>query len=258
MAGKEYQIVSKPGYTVDYTKKNLIQLLKDGYGWLNDIRQEELITHIQYAYSSADKVYFALNKNNSEIGALSIGLKPNIENDPFWTSLQALLRKALDVSFIACEMYGIVVHPTVRREGVASRLLSEMIKDLNPQVIFGQTNIPEVAHLRSHVAKLYNYRTFYGFCEVTPFPDYKREQDGNPFIHASIIAQEAEPNESGIYYINTHILPPNIPSTENFPLGIQRAFEPVQNIQRAIGRKQTAVAPLVSVQNRFFTQTQYE
>lgn len=253
MAGNEYQIMSQPGYEIDYTKENLIQLLKDGYALPNDIKQKDLTAHIQFAYNNANKVYFALNKNNSEIGSLSIGLKPNIENDPFWTTLHALLYKTLDINFIACEMYGIVVHPTVRRQSIASRLLSAMIEDLNPQVIFGQTNVPEVVLLRSKVAKLYNYRTFYGFCEITSFPDDKRELDGNPFIQASFIAQEAEPNQSGIYGINTNILPPNVPNTKNFPLEIQRAFEPIKKIQEAIGREQTAVTTLVSVQNRFFT-----
>ena len=254
MAGKEYQITSQPGYAVDYAKENLIQLLKVGYGLPNDIKQKDLTAHIQFAYNNADKVYFVLNKNGSEIGSLSIGLKPNIENDPFWTTLQALLHETLDTNFTACEMYGIVVHPQVRRQNIATSLLSTMIEDLNPQVIFGQTNVPEVVLLRSKVAKLHNYRTFYGFSEITPFLDYEKASDGMPFVQASFIAQEAEPNESGIYYISTHILPPNIPDTKNFPLEIQRAFEPVQETQKAIGREQTAVAVLISIQDRFLRQ----
>jgi len=253
MAGKEYQITSQPGYAVDYAKENLIQLLKIGYGLPNDIEQKDLTAHIQYAYSNADKVYFAFNQNGSEVGSLSIGLKPNIENDPFWTTLQALLPKTLDMNFIACEMYGVVVHPKVRREGIATRLLNTMIEDINPQIIFGQTNVPQVVLLRSKVAKLYNYRTFYGFCETTPLLNYEKASDGTPFVQASLIAQEAEPNQSGVYYISTHILPPNVPNTDNSPVEIQRAFEPIQKIQRAIGKEQTAVASLISVHNRFFT-----
>lgn len=250
MAGNEYQITSQPGYEVDYIKENLIQLLKVGYGLPNDIKQKELTTHIQCAYNNADKVYFAFNQNGSEVGSLSIGLKPNIENDPFWTTLQALLNETFDINFTACEMYGIVVHPKVRREGIATHLLSEMIEDINPQVIFGQTNVPEVVLLRSKVTKLYNYRTFYGFRETTLSLDYKKASDAKPFAYASFIAQEAKPNESGIYTISTHILPSSIPNTNNFPLRIQRAFEPVQEAQRAIGKEQTTVTSLVSVQDR--------
>lgn len=253
MAGKEYQIVSKPGYEVDHTKENLIQLLKDGYGWLNNIKQEELTTHIQYAYSSPDKVYFALNKDGAEVGSLSVKFRPNTENDPFWQTLQLLLQKEVDANFLACEMYGIVVHPQVRREGIAGHLLSKMIEDLNPQIIFGQTNVPEAVILRAKIAKAYDYRTFYGFWEVTSSVGYKRQSDEMPFVQASFIAQEAEPNQSGIYYIGTYILPPNIPNTENFSLEIQRAFEPLQEIQGAVGKKQTAVTTLVSVQNKLLT-----
>jgi GNAT superfamily N-acetyltransferase len=250
MAGREYKIMSQPGYEVDYTKANLIQLLKDGYGLPNDIKQEELTAHIQFAYNNASKVYFALDKNGSEMGSLSVRCRPNTENDPFWQTLQLLLQKEIDMNFLACEMYGIVVHPTVRREGVASRLLSEMIEDLNPHVIFGQTNVPEVVLLRSQVAKLHSYRTFYGFCEITPSLDYEKVSDGRPFVHASLISQEAEPIEHGIYTISTHILPSNIPNTDDFPLQIQKAFEPVQKAQRAIGGGQTTVTSLVSVQDR--------
>lgn len=200
MARNEYQIVSQPGYAVDYTKENLIRLIRDGYGVYNENAQETLLTEVQsYEYRNADKVYFALNKNGSEVGSLSVGLMPNTRNDPFWQTLQSLLQKEANANFLACYIHGIVIHPKVRREGIASHLLGKMIEDLNPQIIFGQTNVPEVVLLRSKVAKQYNYRTFYGFCEVTPSPDYKREQEGSPFIQTSIIGQEAEQNELGIY-----------------------------------------------------------
>lgn len=125
MAGKEYEIVSQPGYAVDYTKSNLIQLIRDGYGVYNENAQEEPLTQVQsYEYRNADKVYFALNKSGSEVGSLSIGFRPNIGSDPFWQTLQSILQQGVDKNFLACEMYGIVVHPQVRREGVATRLLS--------------------------------------------------------------------------------------------------------------------------------------
>jgi len=252
MAGKEYQIVTQPGYTIDYAQHNLIQLIRDGYGVCNENEQGTLLTLVQsYEYRNADKVYFALNENGSEVGSLSIGLKPNIENDPFWMTLQALLHKTLDMNFVACEVFGIVVHPQVRREGIATRLLSRMVEDLNPQIIFGQTNVPEVVLLRSKVTKPFGYRTFYGFCEVTPHSDSKRESDGESFIQASLIAQEAVPNESGVYCID-YILSPNVPDTKNFPIEIQRAFEPVRNEQEAVGIERIAVTSLVSVKDRIF------
>lgn len=255
MAGREYQVVSQPGYAVDYTKANLIQLIRDGYGVYDENAQGETLTQIQsYEYRNADTVYFALNETGYEVGSLSVGIRPNTGNDPFWKTLQLILQKEIDISFLACEMYGIVVHPQVRREGVASRLLRRMIEDLNPQIIFGQTNVPAVAHLRSKAVKLHNYRTFYGFYETTPSLGYEKASDGAPFIQASFIAQEAEPNEAGIYYVSTHILPPNIPDIENFPLEIQRAFEPVQEAQKATEREQTAVTVLISIQDKFLRQ----
>lgn len=247
----EYQIISQPGYTVDYTKDNLIQLIRNGYGVYNENVQETLLTPVQsYEYRNADKVYFALNKDESEVGSLSVKLKPNIDNDPFWQTLKSLLQKKIHANFLACEVYGIVVHPQVRREGIATRLLSRMIEDLDPQIIFGQTNVPEVVLLRAKAARQYGYRTFYGFCEVTPYPGYKSEHDGRPFVQASLIAQEAEPNKSGVYFISTHILPPNVPNTENFPPQLQRAFEPVQKIQKAVGKEQTAATVLFSVKDK--------
>lgn len=254
MVRNEYQIVSQPGYAVDYTKVNLIQLIRDGYGVYNQNAQETLLTQVQsYEYRNADRVYFALNKNGLEVGSLSVKLRPSSRNDPFWQTLQSLLQKEASANSLACEAYGIVVHPQVRREGIATRLLSKMIEDLNPEIIFGQTNVPEVVLLRTKVAKLYNYRTFYGFCEITPNSTYEREHEGKPFVKASLVAEEAETNELGIYIISPNILSPNAPNTENFSLEIQRAFEPIQKTQRVIGKEQTAVTSLVSVQNRFFT-----
>lgn len=254
MAKNEYQIVSQPGHTVDYRKDSLIQLIREGYGAYSKDTEQPILTQVQsYEYRKADKVYFTLNKEGFEMGSLSVSLRPNAENDPFWKSLQTLLPREPEVAFLACEIYGIVVHPQVRREGIATLLLVRMIEDLSPQIIFGQTNVPQVVLLRAKTTKQYDYRTFYGFCEVTPFLDYKRESDGRPFIEASFIAQEAESNEEGVYRISTHVLPPNISIIENFPLEIQRAFEPVQKAQKAIGRKQTAVTTLVSIRDRFFS-----
>lgn len=78
---------------------------------------------------------------------------------------------------------------------------------------------------------------------------YESESDGKPFIQASFIAQEAQPNESGIYYIQTDILPPTVVNTENFPTEVQRAFLPVQSLQRTIGKQQTVTTSLVSVKD---------
>ena len=170
MVRSEYQIVTHPRCVIDYSQGNLTELIRDGYGFYG---QEALIDQVRYEYGNADKVYFALNKNGSEIGSLSIGLRPNKENDPFWTTLQTQVHKSLDMNVLACYIYGIVVRPEVRREGIASRLLSRMIEDLSPQIIFGQTKVPEAVFLRAKVARLYGYRTFFGFREVTPNFDYK-------------------------------------------------------------------------------------
>lgn len=249
MARNEYEIVTYPGYSIDYTRSNLIELVRDGYGFYKDSEQEVLTAQVRYEYGNADKVYFAFNKDGHEVGSLSVGLWPNTGNDLFWQALQSLLQKEVDANFLACDMHGVVVHPQVRREGIASQLLSKMIEDINPQIIFGQTNVPGAVVLRTKVARSYSYRTFFGFCEVTPDVEYKKESDGHPFVKASFIAQEAKPNESGVYVISTHVLPPNVPNTDNFSLEIQRAFEPIQKIQRAMGGEQTAATVLVSVKD---------
>lgn len=256
MAGKEYQIVSQPGYAIDYAQHNLTQLIRVGYGAFNEDPQGVQLTQVQsYEYRNADKVYFALNKNESEVGSLSIKIRPNIENDLFWQTLQSLFQQDVDTNFLACEVYGIVVHPQVRREGIATRLLSRMIEDLSPQIIFGQTNVPEVVLLRSKVTKPVGYRTFYGFCEVTPHSESKRESDGESFIQASLIAEEAVPNEQGVYCID-YILSSNVPDTKNFPVEIQKAFKPVRKEQEAIGIKRIAVTTLVSVKDRILERNQ--
>lgn len=253
MVRNEYQIVSQPGSAVDYTKEKLIQLIREGYGIYNKDAQETLLTSEEsYEYRNADRVYFVLDKNEAEVGSLSVKIRPNINNDPFWQTLQSLLRQGIDSNLLACEIYGIIVHPQVRREGVASHLLSRMIEDLNPLVILGQTNVPEVVFLRTKATQFYGYRTFYGFFEVNPSPDSQRSFNGKPFIQASFIAQQAKPNEQGVYWIDPHILPPNVPDTKNFPLEIQKVFEPLIKEQQAIGSARTAVTTLVSIKDIVF------
>lgn len=146
MERDKYQIIELPGYSVNYSKDNLIQLLRNGYGFFKDNERNISIAQAQYEYGNADKVYFALNKNGSEIGSLSIGLRLNKEDDPFWIALSTQ-REVYDKNFLACYIYGIVVHPEFRREGIASALLSKMIEDLNPQIIFGQTNVQKLFFL---------------------------------------------------------------------------------------------------------------
>jgi asparagine synthase (glutamine-hydrolysing) len=97
MVGREYQIVSQPGYAVDCAKDNLIQLIRAGYGVCNENTQEKLLSPVQsYEYRNADIVYFSLNKDGSEMGSLSTRIRQNIENDPFWQTLQSLLQKEID------------------------------------------------------------------------------------------------------------------------------------------------------------------
>lgn len=257
MARSEHHIVYQPGSTVDYGNRNLLRLIQDGYGFSHE--HETLATQVAYEYGNADTVYFALDNDSKEIGSLSIGLRPSNTHDAFWVGIQPLLHNISDRNhLLACYLYGVVVSPSLRRLRIATNLLGRMIEDLNPEVIFGQTNVPEVVRLRANVAKDYGYRTFYGLHEVTPHTDFARESDGRPFAQASYTAHDVKPYESGAYAINTDVLLPYIPKTDTFPWEIQRAFKPIQVAQYAIGNNHSAVSVLVSVKDSLLMKVKIE
>lgn len=175
MLGKEISIDSCHGSAVDYSKDSLIELVALGYEF--NLEKSGLIFQSQIEYQPADIVYFA-KSNGNEVGSLSLKIRPNSGNDQFWNNLQTTMLDLTDPSLLACYIHGIVVHPKYRREGIARRLLEKMIEEYSPEVILGQTKSPTAVLVRSKILNQYGYRTFYGFSEVTPESDAKKEYEG--------------------------------------------------------------------------------
>lgn len=245
MPKKEVFIRKSSGSAIDYNQGHLINLISTGYGFSGD--RETLVIQVQREYGNADFVYFAV-QDRIEQGSLSMGLRLNREYDPFWKTL-GLLGRSFRQDAIACYIYGIVVHPSARREGVGSKLFTAVVGEFNPDIVFGQTNRPEVVSLRAKAFKEYGYRTFYGFCEVTPNFGFETEHEGRDFIYASFAAEGVEISPSGIYCVGEELLSSYFPKTDGFPQEIQRAFKPVQETQLSLGRQNTAVSALVSVKS---------
>ena len=121
-----------------------------------------------------------------------------------------------------------------------------MIKDFDPLVILGQTKTPEAVLARSKTLAPYGYRTFYGYCEVTPNFGYASEFEGIDFIKAALITENGDLTENAVFLVNPDIILPYYPTTEGLSIQIQRAFRPVQELQLVTRTMQTAVTTLVS------------
>lgn len=248
MQRKEALVVSSDGYKVDYRQENLLNLVTFGYGFIGDDTKEKLILQSELEYSYADIVYFA-KIEGTEIGSLSVNIRPNNRNDQFWNNIQTTLLDLTEPTLLACYIHGIVVYPSMRVRGIASQLLEKMVEDFNPVVILGQTKTPEAVLTRSKVLDKYGYRTFYGLCEVTPGTDYEKEYEGSDFIKAAFASEEEKPSNTGIYFVNPNILLPYFPKTDEFPPEIQRAFKPIQQAQQTVGQDLTATTVLISIKS---------
>ena len=243
------------GRDVDITNPNLVELITEGYKFDPSILTENFVnwrTEVEYHF--AEIVYLA-KLDNIEIASLSVNTRPNILTDPFWEELLARRLIAPDPDLLAIYMQGIVVHPSYRNKGVASQLLRTMTDYYRPSVILGQTKTQEAVAVRSKVLAEMGYRSFYGFCEVTPCCDDSKESDGLDFIHAAFTAEHFASgqviSDRGIYFVDPDILPSYMPDLKHGAPEIQRAFAPVIEAQMAVGLSKTAASVFVSVEKSF-------
>lgn len=240
------------GQDVDISNPNLIELITKGYKFDEALLNDEFIRWLgEVEYRYAHVVYFA-KVNNSEIASLSIITRPNNPTDPFWTDLQTRRPRVIDPNLLAIYIQGIVVHPSMANKGIASQLLETMVDYYQPEIIFGQTKTPEAIYVRTKVLTEKGYRSFYGFSEVTLGDSVKGNFDGRDFIQAAFAAVGVTPTENGVYVVEPYVLPSYFPVTDNFPLEIQRAFAPIQNIQQSLGPQKTAATVLVSIKSSVF------
>lgn len=252
--GKERWLVQvRHGRDVDISNPNLVELITTGYALDPSILHEDFIhRRREVEYHCAEIVYLA-KLDNIEIASLSVNTRPNTPTDPFWNALQARRPTAPDPDLLAIYMQGIVVRPSYRNKGIASKLLRIMVNYYHPFVVLGQTKSKEAVAVRSKLLAEAGYRSFYGFCEVTPGCDYTKESEGLDFILAAFASEHFASGQvisnRGIYFVNPDILPSYIPDTTHADQEIQRAFAPVIEAQKSVGFLKTAASVLVSIKD---------
>lgn len=252
MSHKELQVQVTYGRDVDITNPSLVELITKGYKFDPPVLTENFINwRGEVEYHSAGIVYFA-KLDNSEVASLSLDTRPNTPTDEFWVDLQARRPITPNQNLLAICMKGIVVHPSYRNMGIAKQLLRTMTNFYHPSVVLGQTKTHEAVAVRSKVLVEMGYRSFYGFCEVTPGCDYSKEGDGLDFIQAALVAQHFTSGQTvsdrGIYFVGPDILPSYVPDVRHSTPEIQRAFAPIVEAQNAVGVSKTAASVLVSVE----------
>jgi len=252
MSKKEHSVRVCYGQNVDITNQNLVELITGGYKFDASLLNKDFINwRGKVEYHFAEIVYFA-TLDTIEIASLSVNTRPNTLKDPFWKNLRVKRPNIRDPDLLAIYMQGIVVHPLHRKNGIASQLLRGMVQHYDPVVVLGQTKTPEAVAARSKTLAELGYRSFYGFIEVTPGCDYRKESEGLDFIQASFASEHFASgpiSDRGIYFVDPDIMPSYVPDTTHAAPEIQRAFVPVVEAQELVGHLKTASSVLVSVKN---------
>jgi len=237
------------GTQIDIRNPHIMELMTDGYGFDTDKLSDDFgYWRARKEYHLAQVVYIVKN-NSVEIATLGVNPRSNTTDDPFWKELQLRRPDLSDPHFLACYIQGIVVHRTLRKKGIGSDLLRTMIDYYQPQVIFGQTKTPQAVAIRSNVLREFNYRSFYGFYEVTPGNQPLEDEKGYDFVYAAFVSEEKMPSETGVYLVDPNILPSYLPDVTPFSPQIQRAFVPVIEAQEKIGSLKSVATVLVSVKD---------
>lgn len=251
MNPKETSVQVLYGQEVDITNPNLVELIKEGYKFDTSILSEDFIGwRGKVEYHFAEIVYLATVQNR-EVGSLSINTRPNTLEDSFWRALRERRPALSNPNLLAIYMQGVIIHPLFQHHGIASYLLRTMVDYYNPSIILGQTKTPEAVGVRAKVLAGLGFRSFYGYCEVTPECDFSKESDGLDFINAAFAAEQftfgQTTSDRGVYFVDPDILPSYMPDTNDLSLEIQRSFRPIIEAQESIGRLETAASVLVSI-----------
>lgn len=254
--GKETCLVQvRYGRDVDITNPNLVALITEGYSFDVPLNEDFINRREEVEYHFAEIVYLA-TLDNIEIASLSVNTRSNTLMDPFWNELRTRRPITPDSSLLAIYMQGVVTHPSYRNKGIASHLLKVMADYYRPSVILGQTKTPDAVAVRSRALAKMGYRSFYGFCEVTPECDNSKENEWLDFIHAAFASEHFASgqviSDRGIYFVNPDILPSYVPETTRVAPEIRRAFVPVVEAQKAVGLSKSAASVLVSVNMKGF------
>ena len=194
-------------------------------------------------------VYVArIPREKRVVAALEVRtIKPKQENG-FWQTLtQRKIPPGSRDDKHVLTIDGIVTTPDLRRRGLQKELLTAMVAEKDPSVVFGHSQVPEAVMLGARVFSEHGYRTFYGETEVTP----------NEIVGESVnlgVLQEAYANYRGdtcigvgIIMAETPYLSKKVSNTSGFPPHIQKAFEPLQIVQQAQEGKKGATQMLISI-----------
>lgn len=261
LQAQNYTIRSIPASSLqgdNLASLGLIQLIKEGYGPLENEQQLQEEAHIQYFGDDDSRKVYVAEQNGKAISSLTIDLLKANETgtlgELFWKNLEklspALYTRAYTSSINAAFVWGMVTLPEARRRGIAGNLLRMSQKDLSPSIYLGQTNQPAVVQARV-LAFGNEYRTFFGGSEVTVSNPQAQTSIHMPIVNAFL---EATGNHleafQGFYIENDPTLPSqNLLTISGFPNSIQQAFQGVIQGQEKADQTQTSLGIVVSVKS---------
>jgi GNAT superfamily N-acetyltransferase len=239
-------------------RKSALQLILEGYGLpLEEGTDPDEQLAIEYEH--ADGAFLAISEKGEVLGSLSLLdlNQPDERFEPFWSSLgksSPELRKALMSAGPFFSVRGIVVLQEARNQGVAKKLIKAAEADFSPSGFIGETKTKGAVNLRrNHLPTTFN--TFYHNSQVTPSnpePNTVKHlpiRDAYWSVLPNVVGEYflGIDESTGIGYVSTEYLNPDVPDVHEEEGILFQAFKPVIDAQIKAGTEKTAVSPLISI-----------
>ncbi|MBI2601356.1 hypothetical protein HYW42_05405 [Candidatus Daviesbacteria bacterium] len=249
----------------DLYRLGLVELVTLGYGYSGT--KEELLEQAEFEYGGDDTRcinYFATS-NHQIVGSLCVVRwfpEEPVRGRYFWQKLQDQNPKMAaqvlkDKAYPLC-FAGLVTHPLYWRRGIARFLINTVVEEWQPFGVLGQSKSPALVAARSDTLAELDYRTFFGFQEVTPFSTHCGGTNLRDVLQAYTEGRKAVENvfgedmsESGLKHEDPLRLTPEIPSLKGFPEKIVDAFADLVNEQKNRGSERTVVKVLTSIRSKY-------
>jgi GNAT superfamily N-acetyltransferase len=225
-------------------------LILSGYDFTEAALKEPTTATLEFSMPDERGTVYVAQHEGRAVGSLSVVIWTPEANEgrSFWSRLQELDpthgQRAAEINPLAVNVWGMVVHPDMRKQGIGRQLYQRMVDDLNPSVIVGKTRTPGAVAARSRLSA---YRTFYGTYETTDETSAGLTRVHVPVVQAYHKALDRVADRQTLTFtVENSDLVPTPPQLAGYPEHIRRAFVPVREAQ-ARNPLIPVMAPLVSI-----------
>lgn len=202
---------------------------------ITDEEKVKQLTKFSFQDNMLPKMSFIAEKDGKAIGYLLLA-KLFEDTDPAGNK------------YTEVHITGTATESQWRGKGVQKKLWRQMIDEVNPSIISGESKNPAAVAARANILAQLGYRTYFGDTDITPGAEENTPVP--PFVNEiseNIIAPRGGKN--GLFQAPSEYFVAETPDVESFSPLIQKAFEPLLAAQSQAGNEVAVVRPLISVKN---------